>query len=68
MASTEQDEHIEHEQECEEQHYRCHWFPPEGGTEECSGSVRSSAAIVRHPESPISAAGPIDRLLTSIMK
>jgi hypothetical protein len=29
VASTEQDEHIEHEQECEEQQYRCHWFPPE---------------------------------------
>jgi hypothetical protein len=65
-AWTEQDEHIEHEQECEEQQYRCHWFPPEGGTEECSGPVGSEAMFaIRSPER----VDPVDRpLLASIMK
>jgi hypothetical protein len=33
VASTEQDEHIEHKQECDEQQYQSRRFPPEGDTE-----------------------------------
>ena len=45
VASTEQDEHIKHEQECDEQQYRCHWLPPEVVQSKRFESVRSSEAM-----------------------
>jgi hypothetical protein len=58
VASTEQDERIKHEQECDEQQYRCHWLPPEVVQSKRFESVSLLRGDVRHPDSPISSMVP----------